>query len=91
MEQNGFPPRSFSLFFPPTVTFGTWQAAPAVAASAHAMPFRTSLDLVAGGIAARGDRSGADRQARREQVIGFGAVELGYQTLGKLSDYLGGL
>ena len=30
-------------------------------------------------------------KALREQVIGFGAVELGYQTLGKLSDYLGGL
>jgi uncharacterized protein YndB with AHSA1/START domain len=29
-------------------------------------------------------------KSRREQVIGFGAVELGYQTLGKLAEYLAG-
>jgi uncharacterized protein YndB with AHSA1/START domain len=29
-------------------------------------------------------------KARREWAIGFGAVELGYQTLGKLSEFLGG-
>lgn len=30
-------------------------------------------------------------KARRKEVIGFGAVELGYQTLGKLAEHLQGL